>query len=105
MSGFRLRPGGRRAQYSAHRKRQWCAAFTVASSARKAARFEKRLFFGGRPAVQHPIAMREAPEPADDVGVTFGVFQVFRIAGFSEKVNEPKLVGQVLRMHEGQIQE
>src|SRR5258705_13693523 len=105
MSGCSLRPGRRPAQYSTRGNRQWPRAFTVISSARKAARFQKRLLFEGRSAVQNPIAMREAPEPANYVGVVFGVFEVFRIAGPAEEFDAAKLVGQMLRMHERHVQE
>jgi len=53
--------------------------FTVLSSAGKASGIEECLFFGrGRPA-QNPVAVGKAPEPADDVGVLFGIFLVFGI--------------------------
>src|SRR2546426_12599745 len=105
MSGFCLRPGGWPAQYSARRKRQWCAAFTVASSARKAACVQKRLLFRGCCAVQYPIAMRKTPKPADDVGVVEGVFQLFGVAELAEQLDATELVGQMLRMHERHVQE
>src|SRR5260370_23659360 len=99
-----LKPDRQRAQYSAPRKQQWPRAFTVILSARKAARFQKRLLFGGRSAVQKPITMREAPEPANYVCICFGVFEVFRIAGPAEEFDAAKLVGQMLRMHERHVQ-
>src|SRR6476620_4917067 len=105
MSGCSLRPGRWPAQYSARRNRQCRRAFTVLSSARKAARVQKRLLSRGRSAVQDPIAMREAPEPANYVGVVFGVFEVFRIAGPAEEFDAAKMVGQMLRMHQRHVKE
>src|SRR5258708_31106499 len=105
MSGCPLRPGSRPAQYSARRNRQCRRAFTVMSSARKAAHVQKRLLLRGRSAVQNPIAMREAPEPANYVGVVFGVFEVFRIAGNAEEFHAAKLLGAMLRIHERHVHE
>src|SRR5256714_3734624 len=105
MSGFCLRPGGWPAQYSARRKRQWCAASTVASSARKTARVQKGLLLRGGLAVQNPIAMRKTAEPADDVGVVEGVFQLFGVVGLAEQLDATELVWQMLRVHERHVQE
>src|SRR5712672_3544179 len=70
------RPGGRRAQYSARRKRQWPRSFPVLSSAGKPATIEKGLLLRRGRAAQNAIAMREAPEPADNAGVVLGIAEV-----------------------------
>ncbi len=50
--------------------------------------------------------MREAPEPADDVGVVLGVFQVFGSRRLSANSSmQRNWSAQMLRMHEGQIEE
>src|ERR1700730_2030783 len=97
MRGCSLRPGRRPAQYSARRNRQCRRTFTVMSSARKPARVQKRLLFRGRSAVQNPIAMREAPEPANYVGVVFGVFEGFRIDGPPGELDAAEVGGESLR--------
>src|SRR6267378_6673136 len=99
-----LKPGRRQAQYSAPRKRQWSCGFTVLSSAGKSAALEKGPFSRRRRAPQHAIAMRETPEPADDVGVILGVFQIVGVAGLAEEFDATKLVGQMLRMHERHVE-
>src|SRR5260370_40898336 len=100
MSGCPLRPGRRPAQYSARRNRQCRRAFTVMSSARKAAHVQKRLLFRGRSPVQTPIAMREAPEPANYGGAVFGVLEVCGSAGNGEGFDAAKLAGEMRRMSE-----
>ena len=49
--------------------------------------------------------MRKAPEPADDIGMFLGIAQVFGIGGGAEQIDAARLVGQIFRMHEWQIQE
>ena len=48
--------------------------------------------------------MREAPEAADDVGMQFGIFEVLGIVGVAEQLHAAKLVGDLLGMHERQIE-
>src|SRR5882672_6913570 len=99
-----LKPGRQRAQYSAPRKRQWSSGFTVPSSAPKSATIEKGLFFRRRRPPQDGIAVRKASEPADDVGMILSVFQIVRLAGLAEEFATTQLVGQMLRMHERQVE-
>src|SRR5262245_5329280 len=100
MSGMCLRPAARPVHYSRPRKRQR-AAFTVASSTHESTLVEEGLFFGGGAAAQDPIAVRKAPEPPDDISMVISVFLLLRIAGFAEQLDAAKLVGEMLRMHEG----
>src|SRR5882757_284006 len=55
-------------------------------------------------AAEHAVAMREATEAADDVGMPLGVFQIL-VAGFAIERDAAPLVVHVLRMHEGQEEE
>ena len=57
-------------------KLQRCQPFTDTSSAGKAAIVKEGLLVGRRRTTQDVVAVREAPEPPDDVGVLLGVFQV-----------------------------
>src|SRR4051812_31808749 len=75
-----IRPGRRPAQYWAPRKRQWPSWITVLSLPRKPAAIEKSLLLRRRRAPEDTIAMRKAPEPADDTGMTLGVFQLVCVA-------------------------
>ena len=95
-----LKPGRRQAQYSAPRKRQWACAFTVPSSAPKSATIEKGLFLRRRRAPQDGIAVRKAAEPADDIGMILGVFQIVRLPALAKEFDATQLIGQMLRMHE-----
>ena len=45
--------------------------------------------------------MRETPEPADDVGVVLGVFEVLAVAGFPEQRNAALLIGWMLTLPSG----
>src|SRR3977135_4102616 len=99
-----LKPGRRRPQYSAPRKRQWFGVFTVPSSAPKSATIEKGLFLRRRRAPQDGIAMRKAPEPADDIGMILGVFQIVRLPTLAEEFDATQLIGQMLRVHERQVE-
>src|SRR5262249_42171578 len=49
--------------------------------------------------------MREATEAADDAGVLLGIFQEFVRAGAARELDAVLLVGELLRMHERQIEE
>ena len=49
--------------------------------------------------------MGKAAEPADDIGVVLGPFQVFGIPCGACQLDAAELVGEVLRMIEGQIEE
>src|SRR6266516_793497 len=99
-----LKPGRRRAQYSAPRKRQWSCAFTVPSSVPKSATIQKGLFFRRRRAPQDAIAMRKAHEPADDIGMILGVFQIVRLPALAKELDATQLVGQMLRMHQRHVE-
>ena len=49
--------------------------------------------------------MRKAPEAPDDIGVVLGPFQAFGMAGRARQLDAAQLVGEVLRMHERQVEE
>src|SRR5262245_35879953 len=54
---------------------------------------EKRLFLGGRGTAEDRIAMREAAEPPDDVGVQLGPAQQVGVAECAHERNAALLVG------------
>jgi hypothetical protein len=74
-------------------------------SASKAAIVEKGLFLRRRGAAQGRVAMREAPEAANDIGVVLGVFTELIIAVAARQLQAAFLVRQVFRVHERQIEE
>ena len=56
-------------------------------------------------AAEDDIAVRKASEPANDPGMVFRPFQVFGMPGLPRQLDAADLVGQLLRMHERQIEE
>ena len=52
----------------------------VLSSAGKPAGVEEGLLFGRGRAAQDAVAVREAPEPADDIGVLLGIVALSALA-------------------------
>jgi hypothetical protein len=48
--------------------------------------------------------MRKSSEPADDIGMISGVFQVLRIASAREQLDAALLIGQVFGMHQRHIE-
>src|ERR1700722_8288815 len=81
------------------------AEFSVIGLAGKSALIEKGLLLWRRHAAKNAVSMRKAAEPADDVGMVLGVFQVLRPAGGAEELDATQLIGEVLRMHEWYIEE
>src|SRR6185437_934237 len=75
------------------------------NSAGKTAAIQECLLFGRRGTAEHGIAVREAPEAADNIGVYFRPFQPIRIARRLVKGDAALLVGNILGMFEGQIEE
>ncbi len=56
-------------------------------------------------ASKQAVAVRESAEPADDLGVLPRVFQVLGIVGVLKQRDAVQMVGQLLGMHEGHIEE
>jgi hypothetical protein len=69
------------------------ANFKLATLARKPTLIEKGLLLGSGRAAKNAVAMGKAAEPADDIGVVLGIFQVFGVAGFAEEIDAIELVG------------
>src|SRR5712691_10155244 len=65
---------------------------------------EEGLLLRAGGAAQHRIAVREAAEAADDLGVLLGVFEEFVIAISARQFDAALLIRQMLRMHERQIE-
>src|SRR6185437_2378999 len=79
-------------------------AFTWMSSSGKSVRVEESLLLGARRPPEREITVREAPEAADDIGMQLGIFEVLGIGRIAEQFDSAKLVGDLLRMHERQIE-
>src|SRR3954447_8885535 len=75
------------------------------SSAGETAAVEEGLLVRGGVAAEQTVAVGEAAKPPDDVGVLTRVFQVLGIVGVLKQRDAMQLIGQVLGMHEGQIEE
>ena len=91
MSGLCLRPAGRPVQYSGQENGN--VPFSLfCHQPEKPPPSRKACSSGVVSRLHNPIAMREAAEPAHDVGVVVRVFQVFRIAGLAEKLDATQLV-------------
>src|SRR6185312_6349067 len=99
MAGWVLDREGGRYNIQAAENGNGVSAFM--SSAGKSTGVQKGLFFGRRRPSQQAVAMRKADEPADDVGVPLGIFEVE--GSVAEELHAAKLVGQILRMHEGHV--
>ena len=56
-------------------------------------------------AAERAIAVGKAPEAANDVGMDLGVFFAFGIAGVAAQRDAALLVGEILRVHQRQIEE
>src|SRR5262249_46605213 len=72
---------------------------------RKAAAVEEGLFLRRGGAAEYRVAVREAAEAADDVGVPLGMFQEFVVAVAACQVDAALLVGEIFRMLERKIEE
>src|SRR5207245_2013425 len=70
-----------------------------------AAGVEKRALLLGSRAAERAIAVGEAPEPAEDVGMDLGVRAAFGIAGLSAQRDAALLVGEILRVQQRQIKD
>ena len=70
----------------------------------EAAAVEKGLLLGRGGAAEHGVAVREAAEPADDVGVQLRPFQQVGVAGRGKQRAASLLVGQGLGMLERQVE-
>src|SRR5712692_3203949 len=73
-------------------------------SAGKAAGVEEGLLLGPGGTAQHRVAVREAAEAADDVGMLLGIFGESIIAVAARQHQAVFLVRKILRMHERQIE-
>src|SRR3981081_2048079 len=71
----------------------------------KAAIVQKSPLFRGGGAAEHGVAVREAAEPANDVGMQFGPFDRIGVAGCAVEGDAALLVGEIFRMLERQIEE
>src|SRR5207253_9402894 len=74
-------------------------------SAGKAACLEKDLLVRSARAAQDRVAVREASEAPDDVGMLLGIFREFSIAVVARQLQAALLVGEIFRMHQRQIEE
>src|SRR4051812_44391821 len=72
---------------------------------RKAATVQKNLFLLGRGAAEHGVAVREATEAANDVGMQFGPFGRIRVAARAIEGDATLLVGELFRVLERQVKE
>src|SRR5712671_7003491 len=72
---------------------------------RKPAAVEECLLFRGGGTAEHGVAVREAAEPADDVGVMLGPFDRLRVVGRAVEGDAALLVGELFRMLERQVEE
>ena len=77
----------------------------AACSTRKAAAVEERLLLGRGGAAEHGVAVREAAEAADDVGVQLGPFEGVGVAARAVERDAALLVGERLGMLERQVEE
>ena len=66
----------------------------------EAAASKKGLLLRRSRAAEDRIAMREAAEAADDVGVILGKGQTFLVAGGADQGKTALLIGQIFRVHE-----
>src|SRR5215475_5513750 len=80
------------------------SAFPDHALAGKSAAGQKSFFFRCGLASQQVVAMREAAEAADDLGVILGISEIFGIGLVSKQLDAADLVRQMLRMHERQIE-
>src|SRR5262249_8593330 len=71
----------------------------------EAARIEKRALLVCRFAAERAIAMGKPPEPADDVGMNLGMFDGLLVARLAAQRDAALLVGQILGVHERQMEE
>src|SRR5262249_3446268 len=71
-------------------------------SAGKSAGIEEGLLVRPGGEAQHRIAMREAPEAADDVGMLLGVFGEFIIAILARQLQAAFLIDEIFRVHKRQ---
>src|ERR1700704_284200 len=71
----------------------------------KAAIVQKSLLLRCGGAAEHGVAVREAAEPANDVGMQFGPFDRIGVAGCAVEGDAALLVGEIFRMLERQIEE
>ena len=74
-------------------------------SAGKAAVVEEGLLVRVRGAAQQRVAVREAAEAADDLGMVLGIFREFIIAIGARQLQASFLIGYILRVVEWQIEE
>src|SRR5262245_40939372 len=74
-------------------------------SAGKSACLEKALLVRPARTAQDRIAVREASEAPNDVGVPLGICREFSIAVVARELQAAFLVGKILRMHQRQIEE
>src|ERR1700716_3241602 len=72
---------------------------------RKAATVQKSLLLHGRGAAEHGVAVREAAEAANDIGMQFGPFDRIRVAGCAVESDAALLVGELFRVLERQVKE
>src|SRR4029079_18175799 len=102
MSNLRILPRVLRAGFSATSSAVLVP--DVSALSLEPIRIKERLFLGRRGAAERSITVREAAEPADDVGVQLGPFQEIGIAGRSKKRAAFLLVGHQFRMLERQVE-
>src|SRR5450759_3486549 len=73
-------------------------------SAGEVAAVEEGLLLRRADAAEHRIAVREAAEAADDIGVPFRPFQAVGVIARAIERDRPFLISELLRMHEWQIE-
>src|ERR1039458_6332790 len=74
-------------------------------SAGEAAAVEEGLLLRRADPAEHRIAVREAAEAADDIGVPFRPFQAVGVIARAIERDRPFLISEFLRMHEWQRSE
>ena len=68
----------------------------------RAALAKPDLFLGGACAAERGIAMRKAPEPANDLRMVDGVVKMVAQLVGAEQRDAPFLIGEALAVHLGQ---
>src|SRR5215469_15215978 len=107
MSGMCLdRGGGRyniRTVKNGNRVSPFCHPWANPSAGKSAA-LQKGLLLRRHGAAEHTVTVREAAKAADDLGMLLGISAIVRIGCAAKQLHATKLVGEMLRMHEGHVE-
>src|SRR4249919_2795203 len=73
-------------------------------SAGETAAIQKCLLFGCGGTAEHGVAVREPAEAANDIGVYFGPFEIFRVSNRLVESDSELLIGEIFRVFKGKIE-